>query len=83
MKLSEDPTDLYMHTPSKTLLCLVSITGNNNASAYKTKDAYKEHYSNNSFEMKLSEQAHVFESGIIYNDYDSFATKVAYAVLSV
>ena len=82
IRLSEDNTDEYMHTPNKTLVYIVNISGDENPS-YSDKKGYKEFYLNNDFSLTLSSKVFAFSDGVIYNDYEEFIKKVAHAILSL
>lgn len=82
IKLSNDDTDSYLHTPNKTLVFVVHIEDKTGAEI-KNKQEYKEHYLNKKFEMKISESEFEFGNTIIYNKYDLFMQKVAYAIKSL
>ncbi|MDR0917121.1 MAG: hypothetical protein LBN02_08070 [Oscillospiraceae bacterium] len=80
--LSHDNTDKYMHTPDKTLVFIVNISGDENPS-YTDKDGYVRYYLSNEFALGLTKQVFEFGKTIVYNDYEQFAEKIAHAILSV
>ena len=82
LKLSEDNTEISIHTPSKTLLFVINlpsmITDPND------KDEYNEFYRNlPSIPITLSTiQYGNFNRAVVFNDYEAFATKVVHYILS-
>lgn len=83
IKLSEDNIDNYLHTPNKTLLFIVHIQDNNSTAKIYDKQSYEDYYLNNDFEMIISSLSFEFGNTIVYNDYDTFIQKVAYAIKSL
>ena len=81
IKLSEDSTDAYMHTPNKTLVCVVNISGDE-IPLYSDKSGYKEFYLNNNFSLTYANQTFKFSDGVIYNNYEEFIKKIVHAILS-
>jgi len=82
VKLSEDDTDVYMHTPNKTLVYIVNLSSPDGTSP-TTREDYRAQYLNHPFELRPSTQTHNFRSTVIYNDYEAFAAKVVYTILSM
>jgi hypothetical protein len=78
--LSKDNSDVYMHTPNKTLMYIVHLSEDKNM---KTKKEYQEFYLNNPFILTFSENNVDFSKGIVYNDYELFIKKVAYTILGL
>ena len=82
LKLSEDNTEISIHTPSKTLLFVINlpsmITDPND------KDEYNEFYRNlPSIPITLSNKQYGdFNRAVVFNDYEAFATKVVHYILS-
>lgn len=85
IKLSEDNIDNFLHTPNKTLVFIVHIQNKNSTFNIYNKQNYKDYYldNENDFDMIISELNFNFGSTIIYNDYDTFMQKVAYAIKSL
>lgn len=76
LKLSEDDINEYLHTPTKTLLCLI-----NTPKTELTKIKNKEDYKNYILSLKkknftFAEADYNFKNSIIFNDYDTFLNKV-------
>ena len=71
-----------MHTPNKTLFYMIDV-GLNKNELLKTKKDYINYYCNNDFSINLSDKTFKFKDNVIYNDYEKFAQKVVYSVLSL
>ena len=82
IRLSNDNTDAFMHTPNKTLVYIVHLHSEHTPEL-TTADEYKDFYLNNSFTMRNSSLNFSFGKTIVYNDYDTFLEKVVYAIKSV
>jgi len=80
--LSHDNTDRYMHTPNKTLVFIINISGDKTPT-FDDKQGYIDYYSNKPFTVALSEKVFKFGNNTIYNDYEDFAEKIAHAILSI
>lgn len=83
-RLSNDNTDIFYHTPNKTLICVVHITPETDAKV-KTKAAYLHFYNTN--EPTISFSGHVYSSikaggTVIMNDYKTFIDKVYHTIKS-
>ena len=77
--LSKDDSDLYFHTPIKTLLCIAKLPRAGNLS---DKREYAEFYKNKS--VSLSDKFdNLFGGGIIVNDFEKFADKVSHYIKSL
>ena len=83
IKMSNDNTNDFLHTPNKTLIFIVHIKDNNPITAVSCKQEYTEYYLHNDFAMTVSALNFDFGNTIIYNDYDKFIQKVVYAIKSV
>ena len=83
IKLSNDDIDSFLHTPNKTLLYIVHIQETNPAALIQNRNDYKEHYLHNSFEFTALPSQYDFGNSLIYNDYNKFIQKVAYAIKSL
>ncbi|MBP3221114.1 MAG: hypothetical protein J6M43_03615 [Neisseriaceae bacterium] len=81
IKLSQDNTETFYHTPDKTLLCIVHISEPNRE--IKTKQDYINYYLNNDFSIQLSNKQFHFDCGVIFNDYEKFINKVVFSILSI
>lgn len=76
--LSKDNTDIFFHTPNKTLIYVVHIPDNEKL---QTRKEYMEYYKRISPEMELS--AHEYEDfsdAVILNDYEFFMGKVYHTI---
>lgn len=84
LKMSQDNTDNFMHTPTKTLVFAYHIPDAD--VPLTTKDEYIEYYSENINNLRLSESSidygH-FGNAVIFNDYKTFVEKVAHYILSI
>ena len=80
--LSYDNIDKYMHTPDKTLVFIVNISGEENP-PYSDKTGYVNYYLNTPFQFSFSPKPYEFGQTIIYNDYEKFAEKITHAILSI
>ena len=83
IKLSNDNIDTYLHTPNKTLVFIVHIQDKNSNAKISNRQTYVDYYSNNDFDMTISELSFNFGSTIVYNDYDKFINKVVHAIKSI
>jgi len=82
IKLSEDDINIYMHTPNKTSINIINISGTENPQ-YDTFQEYNEYYLNNPFTIKYSKEDFEFGNTVIYNDYEKFVKKIVYSILSI
>lgn len=84
LKMSQDNTDNFMHTPTKTLVFAYHIPDAD--VPLTTKREYIEYYSENIDHLRLSESSidygH-FGNVVIFNDYKTFVEKVAHYILSI
>lgn len=83
-KLSADNTELYLHTPNKTLICVAHIDPEV-PNTTKTKKEYLEYYTNKSDKLTISYSNNKYEGivdngTIIMNDYELFIEKVYHTV---
>ncbi len=69
VKLSQDDIEAYFHTPNKTLIFIVNLP----ECAYQDEP----------FRMTLTQQKFKFGQGVVYNDYEEFAQKITYSILSI
>lgn len=83
IKLSNDNIDTYLHTPNKTLVFIVHIQDKNSTAKISNRQTYVDYYSNNDFDMTISELKFDFGNTIVYNDYEKFIQKVVYAIKSL
>lgn len=82
--LSNDNTDMYLHTPIKTLLFIIKFPTCDHK-LIKTKDKYKRFYlKNKNIEIQISNViSGDFGDAMILNNYDSFAEKVVHNIKSI
>lgn len=82
--MSNDNVDMYMHTPTKTLLFAYHIP--DATKPLTTKKEYKDYYlkkiKNSSFSISTTNYGS-FGGSVIINDYESFVKKVAHYILSL
>lgn len=81
-QLSKDNTNVYMHTPDKTLLYIVHLPENENIA---TLEEYRNFYlGQEDLQVKLSETPlPVVGDELIFNDYEKFVSKVCHRILSL
>ena len=84
LKMSQDNTDSFMHTPTKTLVFAYHIPDADKP--LTTKREYIEYYSKNIANLELSESpikyGHLGNT-VIFNNYENFIKKVAHYILSI
>ncbi len=82
LKLSEDNTDIYIHTPTKTLLFVINLP----AMRYDPvdKDEYNDFYRQmRTIPISRSNTNYGnFNHSVVFNDYEEFATKIVHYILS-
>lgn len=82
--MSKDNVDMYMHTPTKTLLFAYHIP--DATKPLTTKKEYKDYYlksiKNSSLSLSTTNYGS-FGNAVIINDYESFVRKVAHYILSL
>ncbi len=83
IKLSEDNIDNFLHTPNKTLVFVIHIQEEDTSYKISNKNDYVKCYLNDDFDVHISPLHFDFGNTIIYNDYELFIQKVAYAVKSL
>lgn len=81
--LSNDDIGTFFHAPNKTLVFISHIQDNNATAEILSRQAYREYYQNNDFDMTKSALYFDFGKTFIYNDYDKFIQKVVYAIKSL
>lgn len=76
LKLSQDDTSVYMHTPTKTLFYLIN-TPQISIASIKDKTDYVDYLLGlEDFEITLCTDRYSFKDSIVYNDYENFINKV-------
>ncbi len=86
-KLSADNTDIFLHTPNKTLICVAHIDPEI-PNTTDTKKSYRAFYSNKIDKLKISHSTHDYKGladngTIIINDYELFMEKVYHTIKSI
>ena len=80
--LSNDNTDLYMHTPNKTLVYVVHLPEPEYEIA--NADEYMEYYRTHNHKISVSKYRYnEFGSNVILNDYETFIEKVYHTIKSL
>ena len=82
LALSKDNSQLFFHTPNKTLLVVVKLP---EFSLVRSKDEYKELCSGKDlrYSQIFSQNAQDFGIGVIFNDYEKFLDKVYHRILAL
>ncbi|MDD4251437.1 MAG: hypothetical protein PHX27_04565 [Candidatus ainarchaeum sp.] len=76
IKLSEDDINIYLHTPTKTLIYLIN-TPKFDKSVIDTKEKYIQHFlKDEKIITSVCSDKHCFKESIIQNDYENFINKV-------
>jgi len=76
IKLSNDNTDLYFHTPNKTLIYIVDFL-NFDHKTISHKTAFAAHFNNiEKLDIRADAVPYKFGDNIIVNDYETFIKKV-------
>lgn len=83
IKLSNDDTDTFFHTPNKTLLFIVHIEEKYSGEEIVDRESYINHYMGGVWDMKIAPIDLDFGKAIIFNDYDKFMQKVVYTIKSL
>lgn len=86
-KLAEDNTDTFLHTPNKTLICVVHVQPDAPCDT-KSKEEYMNFYKEKMDEIHVTASTHQYkdlvEGGtIILNDYELFMEKVFHTIKSI
>ena len=81
MNLSNDNTDVYMHTPTKTFVGLVHV----DECPWNIQNfaLYKNFYLTHKYSFSYSTRKIIFGNTVVYNDFDAFIKKVAHFILSI
>jgi len=82
MVMSQDNTDVYLHTPNKTLIAIINLSECTEAKL-TCRSSYINHYQHKPFSVTLSPKQFNFGRNVVYNDYETFIRKVVYAILSI
>lgn len=86
-KLSADDINAYLHTPNKTLICVVHIDPEVSATT-NTKDEYLEFYNTRIDNLRINHSSHNYNGltnngTIILNNYNSFIEKVYHTIMAL
>lgn len=74
-------TDIFFHTPNKTLIYVVHIPDNEKL---QTRKEYREYYKRISPEMELSQHEYEdFANAVILNNYERFMDKVYHTIMAL
>ena len=84
ISLSDDNTDVYLHTPIKTLLFIVKFPACDEAEI-NTRNKYKSFYLGLSrVDIKISKNiSGNFGEAIVFNDYENFIEKIVFYLKSI
>ncbi len=86
-KLSADNIDVFMHTPNKTLICVVHIEPSVSIRTSKKAD-YMSFYASKMDRLRMTYSTHNYKGintngTIIMNDYESFMEKVYHTIKAI
>lgn len=83
VKLSQDNSDILVHSPAKTLFYIIDLPQGKFLS--QNQEQYRQYYLNQDFEIKPSNSLNDinFENGVILNNYSLFMDKIVHRILSV
>lgn len=80
--LSNDDTDVFYHTPNKTLVYVVHLS--EPLQDPKTKDEYLDYYARSEYDLTLSNRNYgEFGPAVIFNDYALFMEKVYHTIMAL
>ncbi|MDR0485202.1 MAG: hypothetical protein LBH29_00575 [Elusimicrobiota bacterium] len=79
--LSSDNSDIFLHSPTKTLLYIVKLP-DADKELTDSKD-YSQYYKNAHLVLSNSFNQNSFKSGIILNDFEMFVDKMIYYIRSI
>lgn len=80
IKLSDDDTDFYLHTPNKTLFYVIDLP-NIDISEVTNSEEYKDYLlSLDTLNIKQSSNQYKFNKSFVYNDYEDFIDKVIHYI---
>ena len=84
LKLSEDNTDLFYHTPDKTLLMVLTLKEKTPNHIFNDENDYNNYYNSViddsdllSYSKKIKDS---FGNAVVLNDYDNFIDRSVYAI---
>lgn len=80
--LSEDKTDVLLHSPTKTLLQVIKFFKIPNKAI--NKNEYISFYKENNYKLENSKKDYgEFSSNVVYNNYTTFIEKLIYRIKSI
>lgn len=82
MVLSNDNTDLYLHSPSKTLLYIIKADYSTEKLIGESREKYKKEFRDIKFRENFPNDI-AFGNNIILNDFTGFIEKIAHFILSI
>lgn len=82
IKLSNDNTGVYFHTPNKTLFYFIDFPEIPN-NIENRKDYNNYYVENSDFNVCEGTQKYEFGDLFVYNDYEKFIEKIIHAILSI
>ena len=82
--LSNDNTEVYYHTPNKTLIYVIHLPlPTLQKSRPQNRDEYISYYKENDFKIELSKHEFSFGDTVILNDYETFREKLYHTIKSL
>lgn len=82
IRLSNDNTDLFFHTPNKTLISIIDIHPFD-TSKIKNEDDFINYFLYGNFNVLFSKSILNFGNAIVYNDFSIFIEKVCHIILAI
>jgi hypothetical protein len=82
IKLSEDNIEMFLHTPTKTLIYVVSLSDSLAGNHIANKAQYNAFFKNKDLSPD-NEFNNLFQSGVVINDFEKFIEKVANYINSI
>jgi uncharacterized protein UU035 len=81
IRLSKDNTKIFLHTPDKTLICLINYPVNN---GLLDREEYNKYYLDNfkNYDFNYVHKNWDFNESVIFNDYSLFLKKLIHNILS-
>jgi hypothetical protein len=80
IRLSQDNSKQFFHTPDKTLLFIIHISESDNK--IETQKDYTNYYLKNDFSVQLSDKVFHFNDTVIFNNYETFTEKLIFSILA-
>ncbi len=82
INLADDNTDIFYHTPNKTLIFIVEFPVLD-TEQITNKEQYKNFYLGNDTDFKIVDTDINFGDGVVLNDIDKFANKISHLIKSI